>query len=564
MNLGLDDLFEELPVPLEVFLYDSKFFKLPPLSPKQLEFVEYGTQVYFHNTMDLLGWSHLDGNGEDSGLYVNHLVAKWGKGSGKDTMSRIILSRIAYLAGCLKNPQKYYNMMPDDSINMLNVAYSSKQAQEIFFEPLKRMLDHSPYFKNRVDPTEDHIKFPKDINLYSGHSEQESQEGHNLLAAVADEIAAFKTKSELEKRQRRSVRELEHSADALIDMMRSSAISRFPEVYKIIMISFTRYQGDYIMQAYDEGKDNPHWFVSSGATWEINPTKKREHFDEEYKRNPEKAKAKFECKPPKAIDAYFKLLSEAMVNETFPERPLEAQPLDEFNKIRSHVRAIPGVSYFGHIDMALSRCNAGVCLCHRSGFVEREIISHDEIGLESREIVRLPKVEVDIWSSFEAPPGGEIQLSDVRQLFFDLMEKRGFRIVKVTTDGFESADTRQAFTKKGVESERLSVDRDTEVYDTFKDVLYDGRLKGYKPKFGVEELQNLTIVNGNKIDHQQGGSKDEADALAGAVFNAVESEIVDACESDIVVGGPLEELFGSYDGMMPDPNWERFREHPQH
>jgi len=538
---AVDVLFDSPPVELPVFLHDKKYLALPPLSQMQYDFVEAGTQIYYESTLNQLGWKVIP--------YYRKLVAKWGKGSGKDTVSRIILARIAYLLTCLRDPQKYLDIMPGDSVNMLNVAYSAKQAQVIFFEPLKRLLEKSICFRNKIKPLEDHIEFEKNINLYSGHSEQESMEGHNLIAAVLDEIAAFKTNAELEARQRRSVRGLEHSAEALDDMVTSSATSRFPYLHKIMYISYTRFQGDYIEQKYDEGLANPETcFVSFGATWEVNPTKRREMFDEEYKKNPENAAARYECKPPKAVDAYFKHLTPELIAAVFPDIgdrvPLED---NEFSLVlKPWFRGMPGTLYFAHVDLGLSKNRAGLCVCHRAGFDTVTIIQTREDGTQYNEEVRLPRIKVDIWGSVLATPGGEVDLEDVRRFLFNIIDTRSCSLAKVTYDGFQSADSIQLLIKKGVLADVLSMDRDTKAYDTLKSVMYGRRLEAYYRAIGIDELSRLNIVTGNKVDHPLKGSKDEADALAGAVYNATEAEVSDSVVEDLALGASYDELFQAY------------------
>ena len=536
----VDTLFDDQPVLLETFLYDRKYLSLPRLSQKQYDFIEAGTQIYYASTLAGLGWKQLP--------YYRMLVAKWGKGSGKDTVSRIILARITYLLLCLKDPQKYLDIMPGDSINMLNVAYSARQAQEIFFEPLKRLLIKSLWFRDKINsPTEDRIKFIKEVNIVSGHSESESLEGHNLIAAVLDEIAAFKTSAELEHRQRRSVRALEHSADSIADMVTSSATSRFPYLHKIVYISYTRFQGDFIEQKYDEAIANPVYsFASFGATWEVNPTKKQVDFAEEYRRNPENARARYECKPPKAVDAYFKHLTPELIARVFPkvEEPLLDTPT--VLTLKDWFRGIRGVNYFAHIDLGLSKDRAGICICHRSGHVKREIQQSDESGRTWVDIVKLPKIKIDVWTSLLAPPGGEVDFESIRAFLFQLHEKRNCRLQVVTFDQFQSADSIQMLRKRGIEADTMSIDRDTKCYDTLKDMIYSERLEGYYRELGIFELERLNIITGNKIDHPLTGSKDEADALAGSVYNASIAEVSDCDVSDFGTGPTYDELFAEY------------------
>ncbi len=52
--------------------------------------------------------------------------------------------------------------------------------------------------------------------------------------------------------------------------------------------------------------------------------------------------------------------------------------------------------------------------------------------------------------------------------------------------------------------------------------MYDGRLEGYWREEVVTEIQRLSLLRNGRVDHPPGGSKDEADALAGAVAGAIE------------------------------------------
>lgn len=80
---------------------------------------------------------------------------------------------------------------------------------------------------------------------------------------------------------------------------------------------------------------------------------------------------------------------------------------------------------------------------------------------------------------------------------------------------------------KGYEYEAVSVDRvDTDrickPYLTLKNAIYEERLQLYATKLLKEELIGLERNNNGRIDHGPSGinSKDVADALCGAIYNA--------------------------------------------
>jgi hypothetical protein len=128
----------------------------------------------------------------------------------------------------------------------------------------------------------------------------------------------------------------------------------------------------------------------------------------------------------------------------------------------------------------------------------------------------------------KAPPGGEIFLSDARQLLYLLRGERKFKIAKVTMDGCESTDTRQQLKKAKFKAEEVSVDKEKAPYHDLREALYEERIEyppyivEYRRHDGrTEEIEILykelseLVDTGKKIDHPLHGSKDVADAVAG-------------------------------------------------
>lgn len=269
-------------------------------------------------------------------------------------------------------------------------------------------------------------------------------------------------------------------------------------------------------------------------------------FLQEYAKDPEKAAGRYECKPPMATDAYFKHLTPELIGRVFPVKEEPVMDNDHNLVAKPWFRGIQGIKYFGHCDLGLSKDRAGLCICHRAGFDTIVLVQTREDGTTYEEHVRLPKIQVDLWCSISAPPSGEVDLERFRSFVSNLHDSRNFKLGMFTFDYFQSADMIQFFVKKGILSEVLSVDRDTKAYDTLKDYIYSERLSGYYRELGISELQRLNIVTGNKVDHPLQGSKDEADALAGAVYNAATAEMSDCTLDDIATGHPYEDTFADY------------------
>jgi hypothetical protein len=222
----LGDLFEEEPVPLSVFVTDRRYLGNPLLSPVQYDAVRHIERVFFPATYQLLAGEASDRRireyWADPVRMTNFVTLQWGKGGGKDHICRMSSLRVAYLLLCLKSPLDYYGMPEQDTIHMLNVASSSGQAQRAFFTPMTRAVTRG-WFSDKADPLQNVIRFAKNLEAISGHSDAESQEGLNLILGIADEIDAFRSQEELERYRGLQARDSTRSAEGILNMLRSSA-----------------------------------------------------------------------------------------------------------------------------------------------------------------------------------------------------------------------------------------------------------------------------------------------------------------------------------------------------
>lgn len=572
---SLSDIFDEEPPPLEVFVSDKRYLdqRGVTLGALQYDFIRHFEQILFPETYILMV--------EEFGAYwtpvrfCNEYSAEWGKGGGKDYVCQLSFSRLANILLSLKNPQEYYDLGPDTILHMLNVAATAPQAHGVFFKPMRSMLTRSPWFSDKFEgdlpsPQAGEVRFKKQIELISGHSQADNLEGKNLIAGVADEIAAFKTEQDV---QVSKTGVAQNTAKAIVNMLKTSSSSRFPETYRVAQISFPRYKGDAIEQAIAKGSaDNSlkgetsrHYVSGPHATWVVNPRYDRFErievpgatqpvpnvplFVEDYADDPAEARAKYECKPELAQKRF--LNNDEVILAAFSEVPAvppitveyywgvddSGDPADNYTltkpvevpgwQVRFHFapdfRPLMGANYTLHGDMAITGDRAGVAMTHVRAWDRRDwaVAGSPEPKMESRPIVRMDFVTAFEADSRATPAPREVQIRWYRKLIWEL-KTRGFNIAGVSFDNFQSADSLQILTSWGIETRKASTDRTSDLYDSFKDLLYDGRLEGYYVPVLVGELQRLTKLRNGKIDHPPGGSKDLADALAGAAAYSVE------------------------------------------
>jgi hypothetical protein len=108
----------------------------------------------------------------------------------------------------------------------------------------------------------------------------------------------------------------------------------------------------------------------------------------------------------------------------------------------------------------------------------------------------------------------------------------------------------EALRAKGLESDRLSVAK--EHYEDFALLVAEERVKGYRIPLLVEEMLQLRIIKGNKVDHPATGSKDLADAVCGALYNSVLHTVKDDGEDVIVEAEFLDTPKYTHQTNKPD------------
>ena len=542
MDLNFNDLidildgeeFDERPVDLQTFVTSPDYLGLPPLSSYQYMLIEKSSQIYKESTLIKLF-------GEEEGKRrfkqtCNEVIAQLGKGSGKDYCSTISVSYIVYLLLCLKDPATYYGKPPGDTIDIINIAVNAQQANNVFFKGFKTRIDRSPWFIGKYDPKASEVRFNKNVNVYSGHSEREAFEGYNVIAVILDEISGFATENTTGHDQAKT-------ADAIYDMYRGSVVSRFPDYGKVILLSFPRFKNDPIQKFYDsvvaeketiirsktmkmddnlpDGTDGneviveweedhiisykiPKVYALKRPTWEVNPTKKIEDFKVEFYKNMPDALSRFACMPPEAVDAFFK--SREKIEKAFNNTALA---IDEFGRLQNWFAPDPDKEYFLHVDLAQKHDHCAVAMAHVQKWVNIKVT--DTYSQPA------PIVEVDAVRYWTPTADKSVDFTEVKDYILSL-RSAGFNIRVCTFDRWNSHDMMQQLKAYGINTETLSVAK--KHYDDMAMVVLEERLNGPHIPLLIDELLQLKIMR-DKVDHPRKGSKDLADAVCGSIYNSI-------------------------------------------
>jgi hypothetical protein len=549
--------FRLTPVPPKEFF---EVWMKEPLFPEQYRIID---QIF---TKDYQNWN----------TEIKEILLLWGEGASKDFTVVHTLVYCAYWLMCLRNPQEYFHIGSNTPIVIACMSVNEDHAKDVFFKQfttcIQAVINPSSgrnFFEEMgVDLREGKdiqtrkLLLPNHIQAYALDASRYSGEGKNILIAIFDEIAEVRF-----DRAKTRYENLQHTA-----------FSRFPDQYKIVMISYPRDEFDFMMSHYNEvdkwePKDKAKVFKSCKAPWEIRTKEgahpllierqlytSKEDYLPMYKKNPEDAMRRYECKFPKAtasrylkqfdlvLDRCIKfdkpspLISEnsiyvteaELLNVVFqpwfkPQYSYEAYLIEQElikhpendqlrKKLEKELERHDNAQYFVHIDLSrgIKDC-AGLALIHPYRITPTQIGYYTDLAIQIR------------------PDGEEINFEDIRKFVFKLSEL-GFEISMCTLDGFQSIDFQQILERKGIQSNIISVDRNRQPYDTLKGLLYQGRVDIYSYLVLIRELKELRLTEKSKVDHPaesvqrlkeeglKAGSKDVADALAGAIYAAVVQE----------------------------------------
>lgn len=481
-------------------------------------------------------------------------------GIGKTTFASIALPYMAHWVLCLKDPQKFYGLLPGSRIAFMQMSTSRKQALEVVFGDIKARIKNSKWFLDNFpydDNFTNQIRFPKDIWIIPGDSGETTFEGYNILGGILDEMDSHKQTQDKDY------------ADVGYNTIESRIASRFVdnsdpdrEGHKglILCIGQMKKAHGFAARKYKEfltddkakvvrmtiwesygwdkytdpaGNRRSFWYdirrksiIPDGVAAVItnpNMIEVPRAFKNSFQNNPEKALRDLAGIPPETEDAFISLADrvdaarDRWVERHGDESPVSDDPVrpkfaDWFKAENDpRRRAI-------HLDLAIS--GNGDALGFAMGHVEE---------LVEREGEKKPYIVFDCLLRIKAVPGTEIILGDVRQLIYYLKYERNFRVRKVTMDGFQSTDSLQQFRKKRIEADYLSVDKQTLPYEDLREALYENRIE-FPPYFtyinrgsterveiAIQELLRLQF-DGKKVDHPVDGSKDVADAMAGVCW----------------------------------------------
>jgi hypothetical protein len=472
-------------------------------------------------------------------------VLEMGIGSGKSYRVAYMFAYAVYRLLCYKNPQSQFaDMASGSTIAIMNMSLSAAQAKKVVFGETKRVIENSPWFQKfgQPDPqVHSELRFPKAIVIFPGSSSETAPLGYNIFFANMDE-ASFYTETDTHD-----------VATEVYDAMDRRITSRFGDCGFLAITSSPRYVDDFTEKKINESRVNASIYARICPTWENKPADieavaigkvfelahPREKdakggarlvkiplkYESAFKRNAAKAWRDFGAVASLVLEPYF---TEEELGRIAKSMSNQLTPMVTHGRWCEPRPPVPGSIYFAHIDLAVRRDACGVAVCHREGSkVIVDLVLR--IVCEQRAQALLDKGE-----TFDLIVGKtQINFEEVRDII-RMLSSWGYPVKRISYDGFQSVDSRQILEAEGYETELISVDRNTSAYDTLKSLINTDRLVCVKHEHFAHECSRLELKDGKKIDHPPLGSKDCADAVAGAVQNlSLEGDVVEEQEETV-------------------------------
>lgn len=541
-------VWREHPVDLLTFFKSEEFLNETPYEGKQTELLQVTNEILWHKLSDNPNVCR------EELQKVTEIVAMLGKGSGKDFLASGILAFVSYLLCNMNDPHNYFDFGQDEPIDIVNVAINAYQANNVFFKKLKARLNNCKWFKrvfreptiaNEYQITKNQIRFYKNITAHSAHSESESFEGFNPLVVVFDEIGGFK----------------DEDAEDSYSTFRSSAVSRFNNKFLLIHISYPRAEESFFYEKYREGLDDPEVYSMIGKSWEVNPSIKIESLKKDYDRNPEESRLKYECIPPKYSSSLFAFperidqviktgkfsqSKNLLIQEKITTRTLYSGEQRHFIGLELFNLALnPSYTYYLGGDGGVQKDSYVLSLFHAEPVLV-EMVKDGEVvnqwfnkPIEDLLLQWIP-------SKADRLPVDLLNVSEV----IETICKQVF-IKKALFDKFNSAEVMQKLMLYGVDAEDKSFSNpfQVQIYQNLKGLIYTNSIElldhiSADPSVlnANEELKHLKLINGNKIDHTRGYSKDFSDARAASVWicSTDEPAMVNNYAMPVILGASLK------------------------
>lgn len=553
--------YEEIPVDIKTFLHDKRYLG-NALYDQDGRFTLF---PYWEKCLQDIFPTNID-------TKYNTIIFTGAIGLGKSTIAVICLLYMLYRLLCLKDPYLFYGLQPIDKITISLMNITLENAKGVALDKMNQMILSSDWFMTHgsMSGVSNLCYIPnKHIEVITASSNNQVI-GRALFANFTDEVN-FGLTSDVEKLKKKQKQLISQ-----IDARMKSRFLRGTYLPTLNIIASSKNSEQSFLEDYINTKkrnestitlivDEPQWIVDSRKDSEekfyvaignkflaneLLPISATKDLIDEYRAKgysllqvPIGYRENFEDNIDGALTdiagiataSSTKYISGVRWNEIKTaryENPFikeiievgtakddKAQYYDFFDisKVPDDLKQKP---LYIHLDMSKKGDKTGIAGVYVLGKIPK-VEGEDS----SRELFYRVAFNVSV----KAPKGYEISF-DKNRVFIRWLREKGFNIKGVSSDTFQSAQIQQQLIGDGFNVKVISVDRlDSQTkqclpYAYFKSTIYDRRLEVYKEcDFLTEEILGLERESDGHINHPENGtqgSKDAADALCGALWNA--------------------------------------------
>lgn len=479
-------------------------------------------------------------------------------GSGKSSMSRFIGLYNYHRLDCCINPFLSLGLAGGTKIGMGFFHANEQTAHKDFVQYFRTVFDISPYFKNQYNS-------PPIRLISSGPQSVGSVIGVNLILGILSEIGFWRPQDAMNKMsevltryQSRFVNKRFNFGAVLLDSSAKDAdhsvADKFEEAVpedELKVIKFSHWQARPELYIESNGQTFDFYRGDSVRTPHVLDEKEdRSELDKDrIIKCPIQVKRNFLLNPIRSLqdlagygysskELFFGGTIENVVNcSTIPN--LMDDVIDDidffdlndtiYSRAISMILKIPRrITLFMHLDLGLKNDVTGMALCYYDG----ETGTNDPFDKTT-----YPKFKFPLICGLSRKQGQSTSLDHIFQFIQRLSLDYD---IHVSADGFASAGLFQSCERAGIPYEEISVDKTTEPYFMFKNVVNSGRATMVYNERLLRECSELRIVtngkNGThvKIDHpdisssfefdyrdktgDKPGTKDIADAVVGSLW----------------------------------------------
>lgn len=571
MSKGDDKLFQklkyqdydEIPIDIETFLTDKNYLGNGLTDNGKFTVFPYWVKMLKKLFPDNITTAY------------NTLILTGGIGLGKSLVAVLALLYLLYRLLCLKDPYNFYGMQPIDKITISLINVTEEAAKGVAWDKMQQLIQMSPWFMSHgVVSGRTNIAWTpnKRIELVIG-SNNNAIIGRALFANFTDEINFAAMTTDVEK-----IKSKQKHLISQVDARMQSRFMKGTKLPTLNIIASSKTSDQSFLDSYintkkkNESKttliiDEAQWVIRNdkgtpddpGAFYiavgnkflasEVLPKDASDFVVQSYR-----AKGYQMMKvPPGYYEAFvdnvelaltdiagisttsaLKYISGVRLNEIkvntyknpFTRDIIEVGTGDDLQYSQFFdIQAVPlsckQRPLYIHLDLSKSGDKTGIAgvwiMGKRPG--------------QGKDKEAYYKVAFSV--SVKAPKGYEISFEKSRT-FIRWLKSQGFKIKGISTDTYQSAQIQQQLTADGFNVKTLSVDRLDNIQGTktkvclpyafFKSAIYEKRLELYsKCDLLTDEIVGLEKEPDGHIEHPEGGtqgSKDQADSVCGALYNA--------------------------------------------